>query len=94
VWTGLGDGVERADMLLPRDSGFAKERRGKANEKSLLTRLLVDLAVESKKPRPKVVAAPLVATFPRRRGSGHLEGRWGGETETSRQKELALLPPR
>jgi hypothetical protein len=46
-----------------RDFGLAKDRKGKASEKVLLAWLLVDPAVESRKPRPKVVVALPVATF-------------------------------
>jgi hypothetical protein len=64
-------------VWLPRDFGLAGERRGKAIEKQLLTRSLVDLAVASRKPRPKVVAAPPVATFLLVKPPRHLEGMWG-----------------
>jgi hypothetical protein len=42
---------------------LAGERKGKASEKPLLTRSLVDPAVASRRLCPMVVAAPPVATF-------------------------------
>jgi hypothetical protein len=66
---------------MTRDFGLAGERRGKASEKPL-TRLLVDPAVASRKQRPKLVAAPPVATFPPSRGPPSHQGQVGG-TETT-----------
>jgi hypothetical protein len=61
------------------DFGLAREGRGKASKKPLLTRSLVDPAVVvSRKPRPKVVAAPPIATSLLIEVPRHVEGRWGG----------------
>jgi hypothetical protein len=65
---GVWEGRRATLIYLPRDFGLAGERRGKASEQPLLTRLLAVHAVASRKPRPKVVAAPPVATFPPSRG--------------------------
>jgi hypothetical protein len=50
-------------MQLVRDLGLAGDRRGKAGEGNLLTWSLVNPTVASRKPRPKVIAAPSVETF-------------------------------
>jgi hypothetical protein len=68
-------------IYVPRDFGLAGERRGKASEKPrLLTRSFVDPAVASRTPRPKVVAAPPVATFLLVEVPRHLEGWWRGQS--------------
>jgi hypothetical protein len=64
-----------------------------ASEKTLLTRSLVDPAFACRKPRPKVAAAPLVATFLAVEVPRHLEGRWG-RTKTTTQKKVAHMQPR
>jgi hypothetical protein len=83
----------RASLIsLPREFGLAGERRGKASEKNLLPRSLVDPAVAFRKLRPKVVAAPPIETFLLVEVPRHLEGMWGDlDSET---EKLALLPPR
>jgi hypothetical protein len=48
---------------------------GKASEKTLLTRSLVDPAVASRKLHPKVIAAPPVATFILLEVPRHLKGK-------------------
>jgi hypothetical protein len=48
-------------------------------------RSLVDPAIASRKPRPKVVAAPPVATFLLVEVPCHLEGRWGGPRQLDRK---------
>jgi hypothetical protein len=58
----------------------------------LITRSLVDPAVASRKPRPKVVAALLVATFLLVEVPRHLEDKWRGPRPLD--KQLALLSPR
>jgi hypothetical protein len=62
----------------------------KASEKPLFTRSLVDPAVAFSKPRPKVVAAPPVATFLLVEVPRHLEDLCEG-TETPIPKHLAIL---
>jgi hypothetical protein len=52
--------------------------RGEASEKTLLTLSLVDPAVATRKPRPKVAAAPPVVTFLLVEVPRHLEGICGG----------------
>jgi hypothetical protein len=54
-----------------------RRKEGKGSEKSVLTRSLVDSAVASRKPRPKVVAAPPVATILLIEVPRHLEGMSG-----------------
>jgi hypothetical protein len=58
--------------------------------KTLLTRSLVNPAVASRKPRPKVVVAPPVATFLLLEAPRHLEGRWGGGQDYHIEKASAL----
>jgi hypothetical protein len=72
---GVREGRRASQMWLPRDFGLARERKGKVSEKTLPTRSLVDPAVKSRKPCPKVVAAPPVATFLLVEVPRHLEGK-------------------
>jgi hypothetical protein len=72
---------------LPRDFGLdAEDRRGKAGKK-LLTWSLVDPAAASRNPNPKVVAAPTDTTVLLVEVPRHLEGMWGGGTETYIQRK-------
>jgi hypothetical protein len=64
---------------LPRDFGLGGEKREKTSVKTLLTRSLVDPAVASRKPHPKVVAASPVATFLLVQVPRHLKGEWGDQ---------------
>jgi hypothetical protein len=74
----------RANLIyLLHDFGLAGERRGQPSEQIRITRSLVHPGVASRKPRPKVVAAPPVATFllvdfPRR-------GQEGGDKTTTQK---------
>jgi hypothetical protein len=81
---GVQEGRRASLIQLPRDFGLAGERRGKASENTLLARLLFDPDVVSRKPRPKVVAAPSVTTFLLVDVPCHLKDKWGGHT--TRQK--------
>jgi hypothetical protein len=75
-------GCQRVDSqlnLAPVDYVLAGERREKASEKNILTRSLSIPPSHPVSPaRPKVVAAPRVATFLLVEVPFHLEGRWGG----------------
>jgi hypothetical protein len=75
---GLREG-RRASLPIwfPHDFSLAGERSEKASVKPLLTRSLVDPAVASRKPRPKVVAAPPVASSLLVEVPRHLEGKCG-----------------
>jgi hypothetical protein len=81
---GIRDGRRASLIWLPRDFGLAEDRRGKAGKKTLLTWLLVDPAAASRKPRPKVVAAPTDAMFLLAEAPRHLEGTWGGPRHTNK----------
>jgi hypothetical protein len=86
---GVREGRRTSLIELPRVSGLAGERSGKASEKNLLTRSHVDPAVALRKPRPKVVAAPPVATFLLVEISRQLKGKWGGDQDYHTQKASA-----
>jgi hypothetical protein len=91
---GVREGRRVSQIFVPRDFGLDEDMRGKAGQKTHLTYSLVDPAVASRKPRPKVVAAPPGATFLLVEVPRHLKGEWG-RTETKRKSgKLGLLPPR
>jgi hypothetical protein len=81
----------RASLIyLPRDLPGKGDEERLANKQSL-----TDPAVASRKSRPKVVAAPPVATFFLVEVPCDPEGPKAGRgTEKARQKKLALLLPR
>jgi hypothetical protein len=86
---GVREGRRASLIYLPRHCGLDVESKGKASEQSLLTRSLVDPAGASRKPRPKVVAAPPVASFPPSRGPPSPRGQVGGDQDCHTEKASA-----
>jgi hypothetical protein len=90
VPTGLGrSAFERVDgpaQSSSRVSSVLPEKGGeRLNKKALLTRSLIDPAVTSRKPRPKVVAVPPVAIGLLVEVHRHLEGMWRGPRQPNKK---------